>query len=46
MDYKMAVKVVDSLDEAIAHIARYGSGHSESIITDHADHARRFQATS
>ena len=43
MDYKMAVKVVDSLDEAIAHIARYGSGHSESIITDHADHARRFQ---
>ena len=43
MDYKMAVKVVDSLDEAIAHIARYGSGHSESIITDHAGNARRFQ---
>ena len=33
MDYKLAVKVVDSLDEAIAHISRYGSGHSECIIT-------------
>ena len=33
MDYKMSVKVVDSLDEAIAHITRYGSGHSECIRT-------------
>lgn len=43
MDYKMAVKTVDSLDEALAHIARYGSGHSECIITDDAVAARTFQ---
>ena len=33
MDYKMAVRTVDSLQEAMDHIARYGSGHSESIVT-------------
>ena len=43
MDYKLAVKVVDSLDEAIAHISRYGSGHSECIITNNPTHALRFQ---
>lgn len=43
MDYKLAVKIVDSLDEAIAHIARYGSGHSECIITSNPAHAQRFQ---
>lgn len=43
MDYKMSVKVVDSLDDAIAHITRYGSGHSECIITQNEDNARRFQ---
>lgn len=43
MDYKMAVKTVDSLDEALQHIDRFGSGHSESIITDNAGHALRFQ---
>ncbi len=43
MDYKMAVRVVDSLDEAIEHIARYGSGHSESIITEDATCAKAFQ---
>lgn len=43
MDYKMSVKVVDSLDEAIAHITRYGSGHSECIITQDESNARRFQ---
>jgi glutamate-5-semialdehyde dehydrogenase len=37
-----AVKVVDSLDEAIEHIARYGSGHSEAIITEEDDSAVRF----
>lgn len=42
MDYKMSVKVVDSLDEAIAHITRYGSGHSECIITQDESNARRF----
>ena len=43
MDYKMSVKVVDSLDESIAHITRYGSGHSECIITQDESNARRFQ---
>ena len=43
MDYKMAVKTVGTFDDAIAHIATYGSGHSESIITDNAHNARMFQ---
>ena len=43
MDYKMAVRTVSSLDEAIAHIDRYGSGHSEAIITQNEATARRFQ---
>lgn len=43
MDYKMSVKVVDSIDEAIEHITKYGSGHSECIITDNKDNARKFQ---
>jgi len=37
-----AVKVVDSLDEALAHIERYGSGHSEAIITEEYNTAMRF----
>jgi len=37
-----AVKVVDSLDEALAHIERYGSGHSEAIVTEDYDAAMRF----
>ncbi|MBP5626159.1 MAG: glutamate-5-semialdehyde dehydrogenase [Bacteroidales bacterium] len=44
MDYKMAIRTVASLDEALAHIDRYGSGHSESIITADAAAATRFQA--
>ena len=44
MDYKMAVRTVASLDEALAHIARYGSGHSESIVTASPQTAQRFQA--
>lgn len=43
MDYVMAVKTVDSLEAALAHIARYGSGHSECIITADEATARRFQ---
>lgn len=43
MDYKMSLKVVDSIDEALAHIARYGSGHSECIITENEATAARFQ---
>lgn len=44
MDYKMAIRTVGSLDEAIRHIDSYGSGHSECIITDNEEHAREFQA--
>lgn len=43
MDYKMAVRTVASLDEALEHIDAYGSGHSEAIITDNEETARRFQ---
>ena len=44
MDYKMAVRTVASLDGALAHIARFGSGHSESIVTDDEAAAARFRA--
>lgn len=44
MDYAMAVKTVTSLDEAIVHIATYGSGHSECIITDDEIRAEEFQS--
>ena len=43
MDYKMAVRTVASLDEAIEHIDRNGSGHSEAIVTDNEQTAHRFQ---
>lgn len=43
MDYKMAVRTVDGIDAALAHIARYGSGHSECIITGDEAAARKFQ---
>lgn len=43
MDYKMAIRTVSSLEEALAHIDRYGSGHSEAIITANEETARRFQ---
>lgn len=39
----LAVKVVDSMSEAIAHIERWGSGHTESIVTTHITHAQQFQ---
>ena len=41
-DYILAVKVVDSLEEALAHIARYSSGHSEVILTRDYPTAQRF----
>ena len=41
---RIAIKVVGSLDEALEHIARYGSGHSESIVTEDTETARRFLA--
>ena len=43
MDYAMALKIVDGVDEAIEHIAEYGSCHSESIVTEDKDTARYFQ---
>ena len=42
LDYKMAVKTVDSFEEALAHIAHYSSKHSESIITENESHKQRF----
>lgn len=39
LDLILAVKVVDSLDEAIEHVARYGTGHSEAILTENAANA-------
>ncbi|MBI2708648.1 MAG: glutamate-5-semialdehyde dehydrogenase [Actinobacteria bacterium] len=39
---KLAVRVVDSLDDAVAHITRYGSGHSEAIVTESLPSAQRF----
>lgn len=44
LDYVLAVRVVDSLDAAIAHINRYGSGHTDCIVTGDAQAARRFLA--
>lgn len=43
MDYKMAIRTVASLEEALAHIDQYGSGHSESIVTENEATARQFQ---
>ena len=43
MDYKLAVKTVDSLQEALDHIRTYGSGHSEAIVTEDAAVATAFQ---
>lgn len=42
LDLKLAVRTVDSLDEAIAHINKYGSGHSDCILTDNPEHAEKF----
>lgn len=41
-DYIIAVKVVDTLDEAIEHISRYSTGHSEAIMTEDIKNARYF----
>ncbi|MBR3953868.1 MAG: glutamate-5-semialdehyde dehydrogenase [Clostridia bacterium] len=42
LDYKISVKTVDSTDEAIAHIAKYSTGHSEAIITNSLADAEKF----
>ena len=44
MDYKLAIKTVASLEEALDHIDENGSGHSEAIITMNKQTARKFQA--
>lgn len=44
MDYKMAIRTVSSVEEALQHIDLYGSGHSECIITDNESTARVFQS--
>lgn len=43
LSYAMAVKAVGSLDEALEHIARFGSGHSECIVTENGEAAECFQ---
>ncbi|MCQ2288122.1 MAG: glutamate-5-semialdehyde dehydrogenase [Muribaculaceae bacterium] len=43
MSYDLSIKVVDSLDDALAHIAQYSSGHSECIITENEEAAQRFR---
>lgn len=42
LDYKLSVKIVGSLDEAIEHINEYGSGHTDSIVTSDRNQAARF----
>jgi len=42
LDAILAVRVVDGLDQAIEHIARYGSRHTDAIVTEDLSHARRF----
>lgn len=42
LDYIMSVKVVDTIDEAIEHINRYNTSHSETIVTENYDHAQQF----
>lgn len=44
LDYILAVKVVESLDDALAHISKYSTGHSESIITSDYESANKFTA--
>jgi len=44
LDYRLSIKVVASLDEAIEHINRYGSGHTDSIVTRDREKAARFMA--
>ena len=42
LDYKMSVKIVDSLDEAVDHIYKYSTGHSECIVTENKEAAEEF----
>lgn len=42
LDYILSIKTVDSLEEAIDHINRYNTGHSDAILTENPEHAERF----
>jgi len=44
LDLILSIRVVDGLDDAIAHINTYGTGHSDAIVTDSVTHAQRFTA--
>ncbi len=44
LDYKLSIKIVDNLEEAIAHINKYGSGHTDSIITGDSQKAAEFMS--
>ena len=44
LDLIISIKVVETLDEAIEHINRYGSGHTDAIVTDNRDSVRKFMA--
>ncbi len=43
-DLRLSVKIVRDIDEALAHIARFGTRHSECIVTENMNNARRFQS--
>lgn len=42
LDYKMSVKIVSSVDEAVEHIRKYSTNHSESIVTENLENAEKF----
>lgn len=42
LNYELSIKLVDNVDEAIAHINRYNTGHSEAIVTSNYFHAQKF----
>src|SRR5205085_3258415 len=42
LDLIMSVRIVDSIDDAIEHIHRYGSSHTDSIVTENRENAQRF----
>ena len=44
LDYILAVKVVDSVDEAISHISKHSTGHSEAIVSENKDNQKKFVA--
>ncbi len=44
-DLRLSVKILDSIEEAMAHIAKYGTGHSECIVTNNYQAAQLFQYT-